>query len=92
MSQFSAKTVSARPADLSEKQQLQAKLGLIVDLQAAAAALMASIEVEEEAASRLKPVDPKYSLLAASMRDRLRNIQRTIAMLEGPLKTEDQAA
>ena len=54
------------------------------------ATLIESIEAEEHLTRRNDPSDPRYSMLARSMRGRLDNLRVTIAKLEAELAARYQ--
>jgi hypothetical protein len=74
MSAASQIQTSGQERDTAEK--------LIATLQRSAEAIGASIEVEEGRTRLRDPYDPRYSILAKSMRTRLENLRVTISMLE----------
>jgi hypothetical protein len=58
---------------------------LLSDYRRTEAALIASIEAEEHITHHSDPSDPRYSMLARSMRNRLDNLRATIAKLAAEL-------
>lgn len=77
LSQFERKAPTRPPAA-----NPKGLLALIDSLRQTATALANDISVEETQTQQFDPNDPTYPMTARSMRQRMKNIQRTIAQLE----------
>ena len=74
---FETPTVASREATRS-----QLANSLVFELQQMAALLKAAFEDEEARATVRNPSDPRYPILARSLRSRHDNLQKTISILK----------